>query len=52
MALVHPGKSREVSFSRSEKVRKELHPAVGLLCGFALLIGVALSVHMIFHAVL
>ncbi|WP_312135636.1 hypothetical protein [Brevundimonas sp.] len=51
MALVHPAKSRGVSFSRNQNVRKEMHPAVGLLCGFALLLGVALSVHMIFHAI-
>ncbi|MEG2312916.1 hypothetical protein [Brevundimonas sp.] len=51
MALVHPGRSREVSFSRNETVRKEMHPAVGLFCGFALLLGVALTVHVIFHFV-
>lgn len=51
MALVHPGRSRGASFSRSENVRKEMHPAVGLFCGFALLIAVALSVHFIFHAI-
>ncbi|NIJ27878.1 hypothetical protein FHS64_002664 [Brevundimonas terrae] len=51
MALVHPGRSRGTSFSRNENVRKEMHPAVGLLCGFAVLLGVALSVHLIFHAI-
>lgn len=51
MALVHPGRSRAVSFSRNETVRKEMHPAIGLFCGFALLLGVALAVHLIFHSI-
>ena len=49
MALVHPGKPRAVTFSRSEKLNKELHPAVGLLFGFAILVSVALAVHTVFH---
>ena len=49
MALVHPGKPRAVSFSRDTSVRKELHPAVGLLMGFGILVGVAFAVHFVFH---
>lgn len=49
MALVHLGKPRAISFSRSEKASKELHPAIGLLCGFVILVTVAMAVHTVFH---
>ncbi|WP_292041664.1 MULTISPECIES: hypothetical protein [unclassified Brevundimonas] len=48
MALVHPGKPRALSFERGARVSKPLHPAVGLLCGFAILVGVATAVHFVF----
>lgn len=52
MALVHPGRPRSVSFSRNASVRKELHPAIGLLMGFGILVGVAMAVHFVFHIVI
>ena len=42
MALVHPGK---VPPARSER---ELHPAIGLLAGFGLIILAATAVHLLF----
>lgn len=49
MALVHPGRPRALSYERGTKASRPLHPAVGLLAGFALLVAVALGVHMLFH---
>lgn len=49
MALIHPGKSRGMSLSRKQSVQKELHPAIGLLCGFTILVSVAMLVHAVFH---
>ena len=48
MALVHPGRPRAVAFNRGAKVSKPMHPAIGLLFGFAILVGVATGVHMLF----
>ncbi|HUH10862.1 MAG TPA: hypothetical protein VLZ51_06850 [Brevundimonas sp.] len=42
MALVHPGK---VPPARSER---EIHPAIGLLGGFALIALAATAVHILF----
>lgn len=51
MALVHPGKPRSLSYERAPRVSKPLHPAVGLLFGFALLVGVATAVHFLFELI-
>ncbi|MHC3127219.1 hypothetical protein OB03_07915 [Brevundimonas sp. GN22] len=48
MALVHPGKPRALAYERSARVSKPMHPAFGLLMGFALLLFVALGVHFLF----
>lgn len=48
MALVHPGKPRALTYERSARVSKPMHPAFGLLMGFALLLFVALGVHFLF----
>ena len=48
MALVHPGKPRALSFDRGARASQPMHPAVGLLVGFAILVGVATGVHMLF----
>ena len=49
MALVHPGKPRAISIERGARVSKPLHPAIGLLFGFAILVGVATGVHLLFE---
>lgn len=43
MALVHPGK---VPPARKER---ELHPALGLVCGFGLIVLMATGVHILFN---
>lgn len=48
MALVHPGRPRALSYGQSARASKPLHPAIGLLCGFAILVGVATGVHVLF----
>ena len=52
MALVHPGKPHAISFDRGARIEKPMHPAIGLLAGFAILIAVALSVHFLFGLIL
>lgn len=52
MALVHPGRTRALSYDRRASAAKPLHPAVGLLAGFAILIGVAMLVHTVFGLLL
>lgn len=42
MALVHPGK---VPPARGER---ELHPVIGLICGFGLIALAATTVHILF----
>ena len=42
MALVHPGKVPSVRNDR------ELHPAIGLVCGFGLIVLAATTVHVLF----
>lgn len=51
MALVHPGRPRAVAYDRGVRVSRPMHPAIGLLVGFAILIGVASSVHMLFSLI-
>ena len=51
MALVHPGKPRAISFERGARVSKPMHPAIGLLCGFGILVAVATIVHLIFDLI-
>ena len=42
MALAHPGKVPPV------RNKPELHPAVGLVCGFGLIVLAATTVHILF----
>lgn len=42
MALVHPGRPKSIA------PKRELHPALCLLSGFAVLVAVAMVVHFLF----
>jgi hypothetical protein len=45
MALVHPSRSRPLG------TKRELHPAIGLMAGFGILVLVATVVHLLFSLI-